>query len=216
MSVSLEQRVVGEAEDTGALNLDPGPYVKLVVSDTGTGISPAILERIFDPYFTTKEKGKGTGLGLAVVHGIVKSHHGEITVDSVVGKGTTVTVFLPVSGDDASENGVDKPVIPRGSEHILLVDDEKDLVEIGKEMLRRLGYRVTAIVGSNRSPGNLQDGSLSIRSGGDGLQHARIDRRPDGPSNAGDPAEHPHHRMHGILRSVRPPAGPIHRDSRVS
>jgi PAS domain S-box-containing protein len=148
LSVSLEQRVVGEAEDTGALNLDPGPYVRLVVSDTGTGISPAILERIFDPYFTTKEKGKGTGLGLAVVHGIVKSHHGEITVDSVVGKGTTVTVFLPVSGDDASENGVDKPVIPRGSEHILLVDDEKDLVEIGKEMLRRLGYRVTAIVGS--------------------------------------------------------------------
>ncbi|WP_319522970.1 response regulator [uncultured Desulfosarcina sp.] len=148
LSVSLEQVVIGEAEDTGALNLEPGPYVRLMVSDTGTGISPAILERIFDPYFTTKEKGKGTGLGLAVVHGIVKSHRGEIAVKSVVGKGTTVTVFLPVTGDDASENGVDKPVIPRGSEHILLVDDEKDLVEIGKEMLRRLGYRVTAVVGS--------------------------------------------------------------------
>jgi PAS domain S-box-containing protein len=148
LSVSLEQRVIGEAENTGALNLEPGPYVRLVVSDTGTGISPAILERIFDPYFTTKEKGKGTGLGLAVVHGIVKSHHGEITVDSVVGKGTTVTVFLPVSGDDASENGVEPPSIPHGNEHILLVDDEKDLVEIGKEMLRRLGYRVTAVVGS--------------------------------------------------------------------
>ena len=148
LSVSLEQRVIEEAEDTGAFNLEPGPYVRLVVSDTGTGISPAILERIFDPYFTTKEKGKGTGLGLAVVHGIVKSHRGEIAVDSVVGKGTTVTVFIPVSVNDASENGVAPTSIPRGSEHILLVDDEKDLVEIGKEMLRRLGYRVTAVVGS--------------------------------------------------------------------
>jgi len=148
LSVFLEQMIVGEAENTGALNLDPGPYVRLVVSDTGMGISPAILERIFDPYFTTKEKGKGTGLGLAVVHGIVKSHRGEITVDSAVGKGTTVRVFLPVSGDDASESGVESTSIPRGSEHILLVDDEKDLVEIGREMLQRLGYRVTGVVGS--------------------------------------------------------------------
>lgn len=148
LSVSLEQVIIGEPENAGPLNLEPGSYVRLVVSDTGTGISPAILERIFEPYFTTKEKGKGTGLGLAVVHGIVKSHRGEIAVKSVVGEGTTVTVFLPVSGEDLSENGVEPASIPRGSEHILLVDDEKDLVEIGREMLQRLGYRVTGVVGS--------------------------------------------------------------------
>jgi CheY-like chemotaxis protein/anti-sigma regulatory factor (Ser/Thr protein kinase) len=122
--------------------------LQLTVSDTGSGISPAIIERIFEPYFTTKEKGKGTGLGLAVVHGIVKSHGGEINVDSHVGEGTQFTVILPICGDETAESGRQQIQLPRGSEHILLVDDEQDLVEIGKEMLQRLGYRVTAIAGS--------------------------------------------------------------------
>jgi len=151
LSVSLEQVALDNFENPGALDLKPGPYVQLIVSDTGTGISPAIVERIFDPYFTTKEKGKGTGLGLAVVHGIVKSHRGEIYVESQVGEGTTFTVLLPITGDDAAEIGLHPAEIPRGNEHILLVDDEKNLVEIGKEMLQRLGYHVTAVVGSTEA-----------------------------------------------------------------
>jgi len=149
LGVTLEQIAMGASNPFGALDLKPGSYVQLIVSDTGAGIRPAILERIFDPYFTTKEKGKGTGRGLAVVHGIVKSHRGEIFVESQVGQGTTCRVLLPTTGDDASENGLQQTAIPGGSEHILLVDDEKDLVEIGKEMLQRLGYRVTAVVGSS-------------------------------------------------------------------
>ena len=148
LKVSLEQMNISEPTSADTFNLKPGPYVRLTVSDTGSGISPAILERIFDPYFTTKAKGKGTGLGLSVVHGIVKSHRGEIFVESQVGKGTTATVWLPATGEETVEDGIQAAAIPRGSEHILLVDDEKDLVEIGKEMLQRLGYRITAVVGS--------------------------------------------------------------------
>jgi PAS domain S-box-containing protein len=145
MEVLLEQVSVDASTDSGAVDLPPGPYLQLTVSDTGAGISPAIIDRIFDPYFTTKDKSKGTGLGLAVVHGIVKRHRGEISVESRVGEGTRFTVFLPVSGDETTENGTHPVGLPRGTEHVLLVDDEKHLVEIGSEMLQRLGYRVTAI-----------------------------------------------------------------------
>ena len=151
LTVVLEE-VAAEALST-IVEMEPTSdrCLQLTVSDTGAGISPAIIERIFEPYFTTKEKGKGTGLGLAVVHGIVKSHGGEISVDSRVGEGTEFTVILPISGDDTTESGRQSVQLPRGSEHILLVDDEQDLVEIGKEMLQRLGYRVTAIVGSTEA-----------------------------------------------------------------
>ena len=145
MEVLLEQVSVDASMDFGAMDLPPGPYLQLTVSDTGAGISPAIIDRIFDPYFTTKDKSKGTGLGLAVVHGIVKRHRGEISVESRVGEGTRFTVFLPVSGDERTENGTHPVSLPRGAEHVLLVDDETHLVEIGSEMLQRLGYRVTAI-----------------------------------------------------------------------
>jgi len=101
LGVSLEPVTMEGTEALGALDLKPGPYVQLIVTDTGAGISPAILDRIFDPYFTTKEKGKGTGLGLAVVHGIVKSHRGEIFVESRVGEGTTFTISLPVYRQNA-------------------------------------------------------------------------------------------------------------------
>jgi PAS domain S-box-containing protein len=148
LGVSLEQVVVDPSAEVGILDLIPGRYLQLTVSDTGAGISPAVIDRIFDPYFTTKDKVKGTGLGLAVVHGIVKRHGGEITVESRVGEGTRFRVFLPISGDETAESGRHPVSLPRGSEHVLLVDDEKDLVEIGSEMLKRLGYRVTAITGS--------------------------------------------------------------------
>ena len=148
LGVSLEPVAVDASADFAALDLPPGPFLRLTVSDTGDGISPAIIDRIFDPYFTTKDKGKGTGLGLAVVHGIVKRHRGEISVESRVGEGTRFTVFLPVSDDESAESRMHPISLPRGTEHVLLVDDEKDLVEIGREMLHRLGYRVTAITGS--------------------------------------------------------------------
>jgi two-component system cell cycle sensor histidine kinase/response regulator CckA len=95
LEVSLNKVTIEEGAEAHALDLPPGPYLKLTVSDTGHGMTPEVIERIFDPYFTTKEKGQGTGLGLSVVHGIVKSHRGAITCKSVQGKGTTFDIYIP-------------------------------------------------------------------------------------------------------------------------
>ncbi len=122
--------------------LNPGSYLRLTVSDTGHGIDPSVKDRIFEPYFTTKEKGKGTGLGLSVVHGIIRNCGGAITVSSELSKGTTFEVLLPViQKDETIEKEVDESV-PTGNESILVVDDEKHVVFICKEMLERLGYKV--------------------------------------------------------------------------
>ena len=125
-------------------DLQPGRYNRLTVSDTGRGMTPEVRSRIFEPYFTTKQHGEGTGMGLAVVHGIVKTHGGEIAVYSVPGKGTTFDIFLPVT-DTKRDNGMvtDKTAPPRkGKEKILFVDDDQSLAEVGKELLENLGYRV--------------------------------------------------------------------------
>jgi two-component system cell cycle sensor histidine kinase/response regulator CckA len=125
-------------------DLKPGPYLQLTVSDTGYGMDAALMERIFDPYFTTKGLGEGTGLGLAVVQGIVKSCGGLITVYSEPGEGTTFNIFLPKIQCEASFEA-EAPAEPAtGSERILFVDDEKTLVDLGKEMLESLGYDVVA------------------------------------------------------------------------
>jgi len=131
------------------IGIEPGPYVRLEISDTGHGMTRAILDRIFDPYFTTKKKGEGTGLGLAVVHGIIKSHHGHIGVYSEPGKGSTFTIYLPRidKKNEAAEN-VPIDQLPTGTEHILFVDDELPIVSMGREMLRKLGYQVTATTNS--------------------------------------------------------------------
>jgi CheY-like chemotaxis protein len=128
-------------------NIASGAYIKLTVSDTGHGMTPAVMERIFDPFFTTKEKGKGTGIGLSTVHGIVKSHGGEITVSTEPGKGSTFNVFLPRIEKDLVEDDVIDETKPAGNEHILFVDDEQAIVDIGKKMLTRLGYEVEACTG---------------------------------------------------------------------
>lgn len=127
-------------------DLAPGDYIELSVSDTGEGIDGNIRERIFDPYFTTKALGKGTGMGLAVVHGIVTSHGGAVTVCSAPGEGTTFHIFLPLVEDPARKLSASPGAaeMPKGRERVLLVDDEAYLVEIGKQMLDRLGYGVTA------------------------------------------------------------------------
>lgn len=130
-------------EDVDHADLNNGPFVRLSVSDTGHGIDPAIQERIFDPYFTTKEKDMGTGLGLAVVHGIVKNCGGTILVESDPGKGTRFDIFFP--GVEKRKNSDEKrsQQLSRGkNERILFVDDEDILVEIGKKTLERLGYQV--------------------------------------------------------------------------
>ena len=122
--------------------LQHGPHVKLTVKDTGHGIDPSILDRIFDPFFTTKEHGAGTGLGLSVVHGIVKSHGGTIVVESLPGEGTTFHVFFPAIEATAELPAVAAVPLPRGRERILVVDDEPALVKATKQMLERLGYQV--------------------------------------------------------------------------
>jgi CheY-like chemotaxis protein len=128
--------------------LSPGPYIRLTVRDTGHGMPPEVVERIFDPFFTTKRTGEGTGMGLAVVHGIVQRHGGAILVDSEPGRGSTFQVLLPRAvpqdAPGAALDGGEARLVPTGRGHILFVDDERALVEIGSETLRGLGYRVTA------------------------------------------------------------------------
>ncbi len=125
-------------------------YTQLTVTDNGTGIEPEILHQIFDPFFTTKDVGKGSGLGLAVVHGIVKNHGGTIHVSSTPGRGTTVTAFFPKAR--AEQTVADrKEEIPTGNEHILLVDDEGYLAVTTKRILEHLGYTVTALTDSRET-----------------------------------------------------------------
>jgi PAS domain S-box-containing protein len=135
-------------EDTTAQypELNPGCYVNLIVSDMGHGISQEDIDRIFDPYFTTKEIGKGTGMGLAVVHGIVKGHNGLITVESELGKGTTFNIYFPVIGENAIVETETFEELPTGSERILFIDDEESLVKMGHQRLERLGYKVEATI----------------------------------------------------------------------
>jgi two-component system cell cycle sensor histidine kinase/response regulator CckA len=120
----------------------PGNYVQLTIADTGTGMDGQTLERIFDPFFTTKEIGRGTGLGLASVYGIVKSHDGYIHVDSEKGRGTTFTIFLPASRKTVK--GTDKAAtrLMKGSETVLIVDDERLVLDVSVNMLEKLGYTV--------------------------------------------------------------------------
>jgi PAS domain S-box-containing protein len=124
-------------------DLKKGPYVRLTVGDTGHGVDPSILERIFDPYFTTKGPGEGTGMGLAVVQGIVKRHGGMITVHSELGKGTTFHALFPRIEQEIVPEATVAEALPLGNERILFIDDEKPLVDLGKGMLESLGYSVT-------------------------------------------------------------------------
>jgi PAS domain S-box-containing protein len=142
LQISLANTAVTEGDAHFDPEVDPGNFVKITVSDTGHGMEPSVRQRIFDPYFTTKEPGKGTGLGLSVVYGIVKAHGGMIKVYSEVGKGTSFTILLPRA--KGFEKVADTPSQPlaRGTEKILFVDDEKALTDLGQQMLGWLGYQV--------------------------------------------------------------------------
>lgn len=144
LHVSLKQVVLASESVPSVLQaLAPGKYALLVVSDTGAGMEKGVLDKIFDPYFTTKGVGKGTGLGLSVVQGIVQSHRGEICVSSAPGKGTEVRVYLPIMEQPAEEMRIkDSKPLRGGAEKILLVDDEEAIVRLEKQILERRGYYV--------------------------------------------------------------------------
>ncbi|MGV1100526.1 GAF domain-containing protein [Thiovibrio sp. JS02] len=146
LAVSLQRFTIEETDaKTTMLGLAPGPYVKLVISDTGCGMDQATREKAFEPYFTTKPKGEGTGLGLAVVHGIVSSYGGRISLYSEPGKGTTFNILFPAGKEKPlfSEN-ILKTALPKGNgERILVVDDEQAIVNMNTLILEGLGYRVT-------------------------------------------------------------------------
>jgi PAS domain S-box-containing protein len=155
LGVTLEP-VLLDPEDVMTISPDiyPGHYLQLAVSDTGSGMDKGTMEKIFEPYFTTKKKGEGTGLGLSVVYGIVHGYGGHISVYSDLGKGTIFKVYLPVletaalSADEAML--VTEP-LPRGAERILAVDDEEAIVKFEKSVLGSLGYQVTAFTSSREA-----------------------------------------------------------------
>jgi len=143
LKVILQPKII-KGDHPKASTLIPGQYACLTISDTGTGMPADIVEKIFDPYFTTKDKEKGTGLGLSVVLGIVKTHNGAIDVTSSLSQGSAFTVYLPISEKTSipSESVVDQ-INLRGNERILVVDDEEEIVFFLTEALKQFGYSVT-------------------------------------------------------------------------
>jgi len=143
LELTLMEEKIGS--DDSNPDLHPGRYLKLTVSDTGHGMNSVVMKKIFDPYFSTKGHGEGTGMGLAVVHGIVKSHGGNITVYSKLGEGTTFHVYLPlIEARPVEPKTVPAEPTPTGTEHILFVDDEEPIVRMMQQILERLGYQVTS------------------------------------------------------------------------
>ena len=142
LGIEKENVIFEEDSNTLQPDLTPGSYVKLTVSDTGQGINPELKDRIFDPYFTTKEVGKGTGMGLSVVHGIVKNCGGTISVESELGKGSTFYIYFPEIEEAAVIETKTVEELPTGNERILFVDDEKSIIYVGRYRLERLGYQV--------------------------------------------------------------------------
>ncbi len=142
LNVSLTAVNILEEDAPSYHAMSPGNYLRLSIGDSGNGIPPDMINRIFEPYFTTKPTDEGTGLGLSTVHGIIKDHGGCVKVYSEVGVGTTFHVFLPAAAS-CPENAA-SPVnpLPTGNEFILFVDDEKTLTDLGRDLLERLGYRV--------------------------------------------------------------------------
>ncbi|NLI79879.1 MAG: response regulator [Candidatus Riflebacteria bacterium] len=145
LQVGLKRVSLTPAQAEALPGLKPGPYLQLSVSDSGCGMPPEVLPRIFDPYFTTKTEGEGTGLGLSVTHGIVRAHQGAIDVTSVLGQGSTFRVYLPcLEQAPEAHSQAERPPVPLGRERVLFLDDEPELASLGQKMLESLGYRVTA------------------------------------------------------------------------
>jgi two-component system cell cycle sensor histidine kinase/response regulator CckA len=148
LTIQLAQADLTARDVSTHPDMQPGSYVKLSVQDTGKGIAPDIIGKIFHPYFTTKDKGKGTGLGLAMVHGIIKSYGGFIDVKSRPGKWTVFHVYIPTIGQLPAHDDPQRGELATGKEHILLVDDEPLVIEVLQEILELQGYRITTADGS--------------------------------------------------------------------
>jgi len=142
LCLGLDTICISTPEMSYSEHVPCGRYLRMTVSDTGRGMDEQTLSRIFDPYFTTKEIGEGTGIGLATVHGIVQEHGGVIQVNSAPNQGTTFKLFFPLAESSAHPTPSPQMALPCGTESILLVDDETSLLEIGRELLEKLGYAV--------------------------------------------------------------------------
>jgi two-component system cell cycle sensor histidine kinase/response regulator CckA len=151
LEVTLVDAEFDSAVITMHPEIQPGHYLQLTVSDTGHGMPPGVLDRIFDPFFSTKGSGEGTGLGLAVVHGIVKSHNGAIYAYSEPEKGTIFRIYLPAIESQPGPEEKTPRALPKGSEHILYVDDEEVLTTVVGQMLETLGYKVTIRMSSREA-----------------------------------------------------------------
>jgi two-component system cell cycle sensor histidine kinase/response regulator CckA len=136
------RNVLLQDEDVRPFSMKPGRYVRISVEDSGVGMDETTQRRIFEPFFTTKEMGRGTGLGLASTYGIIKNHGGFIDVVSKKGKGTTFNIYLPASDKEIPKKRERPSEILRGTESVLLVDDEEMIIEVGQEILREMGYKV--------------------------------------------------------------------------
>jgi PAS domain S-box-containing protein len=134
-----------QAGDSESHQLEPGNYQKISFSDTGFGMKPDVIRRIFEPYYTTKDQGEGSGMGLAVAHGILKNHGGDITVNSQVGQGTTFNIFLPAQNHHQAHYSDSNPSLASEMVRILLVDDEQPLLDMGRQLLGKMGYSVEAV-----------------------------------------------------------------------
>jgi PAS domain S-box-containing protein len=191
LCVQIKDTTIGNDTDPSTRRPRPGAYIKVSVSDTGSGIPPEVIDSIFEPYFTTKPPGEGTGMGLALVHGIVESYGGLIQVDSVPGEGTRFDLWLPATTNGSTSRLADIGEVPGGNERILLVDDEAAIVEVVGSILKRLGYTVTALNDSmaalNQFRGNPDTFDLVITDmtmphmTGDKLAAAMLELRPELP-----------------------------------
>ena len=142
---SLPASLLRQAEETRTR------FLELIVCDTGVGIEGDIIDLIFDPFFTTKAKGKGTGMGLSIAYGIVQKYNGTISVESTAVSGTTFHIFLPESSREVPLHTVYPESCSVGKEHIMFIDDEQLLVEMGETMLERLGYKVSGLTNSRKA-----------------------------------------------------------------
>jgi len=192
IEISLENIIVDASSVESYQTLSPGGCVKLTIADSGPGIDPKAIDRIFDPYYTTKEAGIGVGLGLSVVHGIVESMGGDISVLSAPEKGTRFMICIPVAKEEVKSHEIIKMTYPvNGTERILLIDDEEAIVQIGKQMLELFGYQVEvclspleALALFRKGPDNfdlvITDMTMPMMNG-DKLAEELIKIRPDIP-----------------------------------
>jgi PAS domain S-box-containing protein len=144
LAITTTNVTISQADARANIKLRPGEFVRLTVADSGSGMAPEVLAHLFEPFFTTKAPGKGTGLGTATVYGIVMQNHGLIDVQSEVGRGTTITIYLPRVTEEVDSNAVTPIASHPGTGTVLLVEDESSMLDMTRRMLERLGYTVVA------------------------------------------------------------------------